>query len=144
LNSIIVIILIAMALLVLAVIAFLIIRRQRREVDPPIQVETAMWSKAGQLDWCVKERQEWWGRVRGRDGRQRWIRAVDLCPASGSEPPAPGPHGRMTSRLSASPSRIGQLIRLTGWTPAELALVGHCIQQFVAQEMGHEPFQLRR
>ena len=22
----------------------------RREVDPPIQVETAMWSKAGQLD----------------------------------------------------------------------------------------------
>ena len=32
----------------------------RREVDPPIQVETAMWSKAGQLDWWVKERQEWW------------------------------------------------------------------------------------
>jgi hypothetical protein len=30
----------------------------RREVDPPIQVETAMWSKAGQLDWWVKERQE--------------------------------------------------------------------------------------
>jgi preprotein translocase subunit YajC len=59
LNSTIVIILIAMALLVLAVIAFLIIRRQRREVDPPIQVETAMWSKAGQLDWCVKERQKW-------------------------------------------------------------------------------------
>jgi hypothetical protein len=24
----------------------------RREVDPPIQVGTAMWSKAGQLDWC--------------------------------------------------------------------------------------------
>jgi hypothetical protein len=22
-----------------------------REVDPPIQVETATWSKAGQLDW---------------------------------------------------------------------------------------------
>ena len=58
----------------------------RREVDPPIQVETAMWSKAGQLDWWVKERQEWWGRVRGADGRQRWIRAVDLRPASGLQP----------------------------------------------------------
>jgi hypothetical protein len=32
----------------------------RREVDPPIQVETATWSKAGQLDWWVKERHEWW------------------------------------------------------------------------------------
>jgi hypothetical protein len=58
----------------------------RREVDPPIQVETATWLKAGQLDWWVKERQEWWGRVRGADGRQRWIRAVDLRPASGSQP----------------------------------------------------------
>jgi hypothetical protein len=37
----------------------------RREVDSPIQVETATWSKAGQLDWWVKERREWWGRVRG-------------------------------------------------------------------------------
>ena len=37
----------------------------RREVDPPIQVEMATWSKAGQLDWWVKDRQEWFGRVRG-------------------------------------------------------------------------------
>ena len=58
----------------------------RREVDPPIQVETAMSSRAGQLDWWVKERQQWLGRVRGADGRQRWIRAVDLRPASGSQP----------------------------------------------------------
>ena len=29
----------------------------RREVDPPIEVETATWSKAGQLDWWVKERE---------------------------------------------------------------------------------------
>ena len=57
----------------------------RREVDPPIQVETATWSPAGQLDWWVKERQEWFGRVRGVDGRQRWIRAVDLRPATGSQ-----------------------------------------------------------
>jgi hypothetical protein len=56
----------------------------RREVDPPIRVDAATWSKAGQLDWWVKERREWWGRVRGADGRQRWIRAVDLRPASGS------------------------------------------------------------
>ena len=32
----------------------------RREVDPPIQVETATWSNAGRLDWWVKDRQEWW------------------------------------------------------------------------------------
>ena len=57
----------------------------RREVDPPIQVEAAVWSSAGQLDWWVKERQEWWGRVRGADGRQRWIRAVDLRPAKSEE-----------------------------------------------------------
>jgi hypothetical protein len=46
----------------------------RREVDPPIQVEMATWSPGGQLDWWVKERRprlEWFGRVRGKDGRQR-------------------------------------------------------------------------
>ena len=58
----------------------------RREVDPPIQVEMAMWSKAGQLDWWVRERREWFGRLRGADGCQRWIRAVDLRPASCSQP----------------------------------------------------------
>ena len=26
----------------------------RREVDPPIQVETATWSPGGQLDWWVQ------------------------------------------------------------------------------------------
>jgi hypothetical protein len=52
----------------------------RREVDPPIQVEAATCSKAGQLDWWVNERQQWLGRVRGKDGRQRWIRAADLRP----------------------------------------------------------------
>jgi hypothetical protein len=57
----------------------------RRAVDPPIQVETATWSRAGQLDWWVKERLEWFGRVRGADGRQRWIRAVDLRASGGSQ-----------------------------------------------------------
>jgi len=37
----------------------------RREVDPPIEVESATWSADGQLDWWVKERREWWGRLRG-------------------------------------------------------------------------------
>jgi SH3-like domain-containing protein len=55
-------------------------------VDPPIQVETATWAKAGQLDSWVKERQEWWGRVRGADGRQRWIKASDLRAGKGSQP----------------------------------------------------------
>jgi hypothetical protein len=53
----------------------------RREVNPPIQIEMATWSRAGQLDWWVKERREWLGRVRGPDGRERWIRSVDLRPA---------------------------------------------------------------
>jgi hypothetical protein len=56
----------------------------RLEVEQPIQVESATWSSAGQLDWWVKDRQQWLGRVHGLDGRQRWIRAVDLRPASGS------------------------------------------------------------
>jgi hypothetical protein len=56
----------------------------RREVDLPIDVESATWSVGGQLDWWVKERREWWGRVRGADSGQRWIRAGDLRPASGS------------------------------------------------------------
>jgi hypothetical protein len=33
----------------------------RREADPPIEVETATWAQAGQLDWWVKDRQERWG-----------------------------------------------------------------------------------
>jgi hypothetical protein len=52
----------------------------RRAVDPPIDVEIATWSGAGVLDWWVKERQEWMGRVRGPNGHQRWIKAVDLRP----------------------------------------------------------------
>jgi len=52
----------------------------RREVDPPIDVEVATWSAAGTLDWWVKERQQWLGRVRGPDCRQRWIKAADLRP----------------------------------------------------------------
>jgi len=66
-----------------------IVRADRREVDPPEPVDVATWSHAGQLDRWMKERRprlEWFGRVRGKDGRQRWIRAVDLRPESGSQP----------------------------------------------------------
>jgi hypothetical protein len=63
----------------------------RRAIDPPIQVDIATWSNAGQLDWWIKEhrpRLEWWGRVRDADGRQRWITAVDLRQANSSEHPS--------------------------------------------------------
>jgi hypothetical protein len=53
----------------------------RREVDPPIEVESATWSAVGTLDWWVEERQQWLGRVRGPDGRQKWVKAADLRPA---------------------------------------------------------------
>ena len=53
----------------------------RRKADPPVEVEAATWSAAGQLDWWVKERQQWLGRVRGPDGRQKWVKAADLRPA---------------------------------------------------------------
>jgi hypothetical protein len=44
-------------------------------------VEAARWTHGGQLDYWVRERQEWWGRVRSQDGRQMWITAADLRPA---------------------------------------------------------------
>jgi hypothetical protein len=53
----------------------------RREVVPPMEVESASWSAGGVLDYWVKERHEWWGRVRSADGRQRWVKATDLRPA---------------------------------------------------------------
>ena len=55
--------------------------RDRMGVDPPIEVESATWVAGGTLDWWVKERLEWFGRVRGKDRRQRWIKAADLRPA---------------------------------------------------------------
>ena len=51
---------------------------ERREVRPPIEVEMATWAAAGTLDYWVRESGEWWGRVRGPDGRQIWIKARDL------------------------------------------------------------------
>jgi hypothetical protein len=58
-------------------------QKDRREVKPPIEVSSATWSAAGHLDYWIKERQEWWGRVRGSDGHQVWIKAADLRPLNG-------------------------------------------------------------
>jgi hypothetical protein len=46
----------------------------RQAVDPPVEVQVATWSVARTLDWWVRERREWFGRVRGPNGRQRWIK----------------------------------------------------------------------
>jgi hypothetical protein len=48
--------------------------RRSRWSQPPGLLE-------GDLDYLVKERQEWWGRVRRPDRHHVWIRAVDLCEA---------------------------------------------------------------
>jgi hypothetical protein len=50
----------------------------RRAVDPPVQVEMATWTKAGQLDWWVKEREQWLGQVGVQTAVNGWIRAADL------------------------------------------------------------------
>ena len=52
-------------------------QKERREVQPPIAGSGDL-SAAGELDYWVKERFEWWGRVRGPDGQPVWIRAADL------------------------------------------------------------------
>src|SRR5215213_706738 len=31
----------------------------RREVKPPIELESATWARGGTLDWWVRERREW-------------------------------------------------------------------------------------
>jgi hypothetical protein len=54
----------------------------RREVDPPIEVESATWSAGGQLHWWVKERQEWWGRVPGQDGHQGSEPSIFVAPVA--------------------------------------------------------------
>ena len=50
---------------------------ERRQVSPPVLVESATWLP-GELDFWVLERGEWWGRVRRPDGTQAWVRAADL------------------------------------------------------------------
>jgi hypothetical protein len=73
----------------------------RREVDPPIQVETATWSHAGQLDWWVKERQA-----------SLAAYAVQTAVNGGSKllifvPPAAHSHDLSLSSLNSGVSRTG-------------------------------------
>ena len=58
---------------------------ERRQVSPPALVESATWQPAGELDYWVLDRSGWWGRVRGPEGTQSWIRAADLRRAPGSD-----------------------------------------------------------
>ena len=51
---------------------------ERRQVDPPIEVESATWGPEGQLDYWVKDVHGWTGRVRRSDGDYVWIKATDL------------------------------------------------------------------
>jgi hypothetical protein len=46
--------------------------------QPPVPVESATWLPAGELDYLVRDRFEWWVRVRGPDGQPVWIKAADL------------------------------------------------------------------
>jgi hypothetical protein len=55
--------------------------KDRREVNPPTEVESATWSAGGTLDWWVERAPAVAGRVRGPNGRQKWIKASDLRPA---------------------------------------------------------------
>src|SRR5215207_9188485 len=72
---------------------------ERRQVSPPIQVESATWTAAGELDYWVRERQEWWCRVRGADGHHVWIKATYLRPAEGAERPWPVAIARSSPRV---------------------------------------------
>jgi hypothetical protein len=51
---------------------------QHHGVNPAIPLESATWTAAGELDYWVRNRAEWWGRVRGPDGHHVWKRASDL------------------------------------------------------------------
>jgi hypothetical protein len=79
----------------------------RREVDPPIPVEMAKWSKPGQLDWWVKN---------GRDGGVAY--EVQTAVNGGSEllifvprqhidgvPPGTGPPHEVRTPLTAQAQR---------------------------------------
>ena len=52
-------------------------RGNERLKDHP-QASSFRHHLAGELDYWVSDRSEWWGRVRGLDGHPAWIRAADL------------------------------------------------------------------
>jgi hypothetical protein len=55
----------------------------RREVDRPIEVETATWSAGGTLDWWVKERASGLNVSEAKTDVSVGSRATDLRPKEG-------------------------------------------------------------
>ncbi|HEY5846139.1 MAG TPA: hypothetical protein VIT42_05040 [Microlunatus sp.] len=75
----------------------------RREVRPPARVEQATWAEAGELDWWIRERGEWLGRVRDAQGRMLWIKAGDLRRQAEAHPtPQPKVPGKTLLERTAS------------------------------------------
>jgi hypothetical protein len=81
----------------------------RREGDPPIRVETATWSKAGQLDWWVKERQQWLGRDEARTAVNDGSELLIFVPraAHGHDLSSQFVAGRQARARSETAPRIG-------------------------------------
>ena len=79
----------------------------RREVDPPIQVEMATWSKGGQLDWWVKEHRPRWSGSVGF--------AVRTAGSGGSGLVTFDPERAARSRLNRSACKPFRLLQQLGW-----------------------------
>lgn len=56
-----------------------------RRVAPAQPIERATWEPAGALDAWVRDRGQWWGRVRDADGRFIWVTAAEVRPLSGHD-----------------------------------------------------------
>lgn len=67
-----------------------------RWLEQPRDVEVAQWRPAGRIEVWVRERGQWYGRVRDADGHVQWHRAGDLRPAT-----SPGTAARPTSTKAA-------------------------------------------
>jgi hypothetical protein len=78
----------------------------RREVDPPIEVESDPWSPGGQLDWWFKDRQQC---SAGYEARTAGNGGSALASAGG------GSSARVIG-VDARPKRFGDGLGLTAWS----------------------------
>jgi hypothetical protein len=51
-----------------------------RRVQPPIPIDRAVWQPGGILEAWIRQRGEWFGRIRQADGSASWVPAADLRP----------------------------------------------------------------